>query len=59
MRPDRMQSALMDYVRNYLGNNYVEQQPFDIFTAFAESTPQTPLFFVLFPGVDPTNDIEK
>lgn len=54
-----MQSALMDYVRNYLGNNYVEQQPFDIFTAFAESTPQTPLFFVLFPGVDPTNDIEK
>lgn len=26
---------------------------------YAEMTPQTPVFFVLFPGVDPTPDVER
>jgi dynein heavy chain, axonemal len=26
---------------------------------FQETSPQTPIFFVLFPGVDPTPDVEK
>jgi len=42
-----------------LGNNFVEQTPFDIYTTYAEMNPQTPIFFVLFPGVDPTPDVER
>ncbi len=27
--------------------------------AYKEMRPNIPIFFVLFPGVDPTNDVEK
>jgi dynein heavy chain len=33
--------------------------PFDIMTTYAEMNPSTPIFFVLFPGVDPTPDVER
>jgi dynein heavy chain len=42
-----------------LGEIYIEQSPFDIYTTYAEMTPATPIFFVLFPGVDPTPDVER
>merc|ERR1712070_978303 len=42
-----------------MGRNYVEQAPFDMSAAFKESSPQTPFFFVLFPGVDPTPWVES
>ena len=35
------------------------QAPFDVEAAYAESSPSTPIFFVLFPGVDPTQEVEK
>lgn len=35
------------------------QEPFDIQMMFSDSTSQTPIFFVLFPGVDPTTAVEK
>jgi len=37
----------------------VVQEPFDIQQMFSDSTSQTPIFFVLFPGVDPTTSVEK
>jgi dynein heavy chain, axonemal len=59
MRPDRLSGALTQFVQENLGNQYVEQTPFDIFSTYAEMNPQTPIFFVLFPGVDPTPDVER
>jgi len=42
-----------------MGLRYVESAPFDIVATYDEMNPQTPVFFVLFPGVDPTPDVEK
>ena len=42
-----------------LGEQFIEAPPFDIYTTFAEMTPSTPIFFVLFPGVDPTPEVER
>ena len=42
-----------------MGDIYVEQQPFSMKETFMEMSPTTPIFFVLFPGVDPTPEVEK
>jgi len=41
-----------------MGIEYVEAPPFDIVRTYDEMNPQTPTFFVLFPGVDPTPEVE-
>lgn len=53
MRPDRVTQALRNYVRFRFGNRYIDARPFDIYKTNSESTKANPLFFVLFPGVDP------
>ena len=59
MRPDRLTNALTEFVGINLGQEYVEQAPFDIVKTYDEMNTQTPVFFVLFPGVDPTPEVEK
>jgi dynein heavy chain len=59
MRPDRLTSALSNFVIEKMGERYIEQSPFNIFEAFEESSKNVPIFFVLFPGVDPTPDVER
>ena len=54
MRPDRVSSALNNYVKEMMDERYVQQPPFNIFETFAETDKKIPIFFVLFPGVDPT-----
>jgi dynein heavy chain len=54
MRPDRVASALTSFVGEIMGEKYVEQPPFSVFETFAETNNKIPVFFVLFPGVDPT-----
>lgn len=59
MRPDRLTSALTQFIADIMGEKYIEQPPFSIFETFEETSKTTPIFFVLFPGVDPTQDVEK
>ena len=59
MRPDRLTGALTEFVRDNLGIRYVEQPPFDMVKCYNEMQPNIPTFFVLFPGVDPTPDVER
>jgi len=59
LRTDRVTSALSEYIAHELGDRYMNQPPFDMEDTFADSSAPTPLFFVLFPGVDPGGDIEK
>lgn len=59
MRPDRLTNALREFVSENLGVDYIEQPAFDMTSTFKEMNVQTPTFFVLFPGVDPTPDVEK
>lgn len=59
MRPDRVSSALTSFVSETMDERYVEQPPFNIFDTFDETDKKIPIFFVLFPGVDPTPEVER
>lgn len=41
-----------------MGSKYVEGRSVELFKAYKESSPSTPLFFILSPGVDPLKDLE-
>jgi dynein heavy chain len=58
VRPDRLSGALFEFVGQEMGIDFVEALPFDIVRTYDEMNPQTPTFFVLFPGVDPTPEVE-
>merc|ERR1719155_305366 len=53
-----MTAALGGFISEYIGPNFMIQQPFDMEDTYLDSSSQTPLFFVLFPGVDPGDKIE-
>ena len=59
LRPDRLQAALVQYVTESLGVEFIEQPAFDPFIVYNEMGVKTPAFFVLYPGVDPTPDVER
>eukprot|EP00744_Colponema_vietnamica_P001609 GILI01002651.1.p1 GENE.GILI01002651.1~~GILI01002651.1.p1 ORF type:complete len:1110 (-),score=404.88 GILI01002651.1:160-3150(-) len=59
MRKDRITSALTMFVYEQMGAQYIEQPPFNMAETYKETDPATPIFFVLFPGVDPTPDVER
>lgn len=59
MRPDRVTNALRTFILESLGEEYVTQPPFDMEATYDETTSSIPIFFVLFPGVDPTPWVEK
>uniref|UniRef100_A0A8C9AK17 Dynein axonemal heavy chain 11 n=1 Tax=Prolemur simus TaxID=1328070 RepID=A0A8C9AK17_PROSS len=58
LRPDRMTYALRNFVEEKLGAKYVERTRLDLVKAFEESSPVTPIFFILSPGVDALKDLE-
>ncbi|EMP29854.1 Dynein heavy chain 11, axonemal [Chelonia mydas] len=58
LRPDRMTYALRNFVEKKLGSKYVESTRMDLAKSYEESSPATPVFFILFPGVDPLKDME-
>lgn len=42
-----------------LGGKYVIGRSPDFAVSFEETSPTTPMFFILSPGVDPLKDVEK
>lgn len=42
-----------------MGQQYVEQPAFNMEEIFTETLNTVPIFFVLFPGVDPTPEVER
>jgi dynein heavy chain len=46
-------------VKEKLGEEFVTQTPFNMSTTYNFSTAQTPILFVLYPGVDPTPWVEN
>jgi dynein heavy chain len=54
LRPDRVAIVSASFVVNNLGQRFVEPPPLDMKAVLHDSTAQTPLIFVLSPGVDPT-----
>jgi len=57
LRPDRIVFATTAFIVNNLGARYTEPPVLDLNSVLGDSTPITPLIFVLSPGVDPTNQL--
>ena len=57
-RPDRLPVALSDFIQENLGDDFVNQSPFSMAKLFRDTTPKSPVLFVLYPGVDPTSWVE-
>jgi len=65
LRPDRITTALDMFIRRTLpnGDNYVDCDSTSSFfqvlsQSYADSTPTTPIFFILSPGANPVKDVE-
>lgn len=58
MRGDRLTFALQEFCTENIGEKYILQPPFDIQKIVPEMNKVTPCFFVLFPGVNPVEDIQ-
>ncbi|KAM9001324.1 dynein axonemal heavy chain 17 [Sarcophilus harrisii] len=58
MRPDRMTYAVRNFVEEKMGTKYVEGRSVEFSKSYEESSPSTPIFFILSPGVDPLKDVE-
>lgn len=59
LRPDRMIYAIKAFVEEKLGTKFIESRSVEFARSFEETSPTTPVFFVLSPGVDPLKDVEK
>jgi dynein heavy chain len=56
LRPDRLTAAMRKFVTNMIGTKYVTSQPYDLERSFQDSSPGTPIFVFLSPGVDVVSD---
>nr|CAD7593189.1 unnamed protein product [Timema genevievae] len=58
LRPDRMTYAVGAFIEEKLGAKYVEGRTVEFAKSFEETSPSTPIFFILSPGVNPLKDVE-
>jgi len=58
-RPDRISFCITTYIVRNLNQSFVEPPVLDLKAVLDDSTPQTPLIFVLSPGVDPTSILKQ
>ncbi|XP_031759446.1 dynein heavy chain 11, axonemal [Xenopus tropicalis] len=58
LRPDRMTYAIRNFIEEKLGSKYVEEARPDFAKSYEETSPATPVFFILSPGVNPLKDVE-
>lgn len=65
MRPDRITSAMDNFIRDTMpnGEKYVDMDSTSSFaqilnSSLQDSSPSTPIFFILSPGADPVKDVE-
>lgn len=53
LRPDRMTYAISVFIEEKLGVKYVEGKTVEFAKSYEETSPSTPIFFILSPGVNP------
>ena len=59
LRPDRITYAITNYIIETMTEKYIENLNFSMAETFKETSNLTPIFFVLFPGEDPTIKVEE
>ncbi|OXB64089.1 hypothetical protein ASZ78_002019 [Callipepla squamata] len=58
-RVDRVYRAVTDYVARTMGEKYVQPPVISIKAIFEQSSPYSPVVFILSPGCDPISDLMK
>ncbi|XP_013358995.1 PREDICTED: dynein heavy chain 10, axonemal isoform X2 [Chinchilla lanigera] len=58
-RVDRVYRAVTDYVTITMGEKYVQPPMISFENIFEQSTPNSPIVFILSPGSDPASDLMK
>ncbi|XP_065594770.1 dynein axonemal heavy chain 10 [Cyrtonyx montezumae] len=58
-RVDRVYRVVTDYVTLTMGEKYVQPPVISIKTIFEQSSPYSPVVFILSPGCDPISDLMK
>ena len=58
-RPDRVYNAVKLFVVEMLGEKFVQPPVLDYARIYAQSSPGSPMVFILSPGADPQSDIQK
>jgi dynein heavy chain, axonemal len=58
-RPDRVYNAVKLFVIEMMGEKYVQPPVLDYARIFSQSSPISPMVFILSPGADPQSDIQK
>jgi dynein heavy chain, axonemal len=59
MRPDKLAVMLTTFLRFHLGEEFVAQNPFHLPSIYQYASARSPILFILHPGTDPTEWIEK
>jgi len=58
-RPDRVYNAVKLFVIEILGEKFVQPPVLDYGRIYMQSSPLSPMVFILSPGADPQSDIQK
>ncbi|XP_059853521.1 dynein axonemal heavy chain 17 [Delphinus delphis] len=58
VRPDRMTYAIKNFVEEKMGSKFTEGRSVEFSKSYKESSPSSPIFFILSPGADPLKDVE-
>lgn len=58
-RVDRVIFAIKNYIEKEMKREFIEARPYNIEDIIEETPPTEPIIFVLSPGVDPTEQLQK
>eukprot|EP00727_Mastigamoeba_balamuthi_P014495 m51a1_g9670 putative dynein heavy chain axonemal (5182) ;mRNA; r:1243469-1265072 len=58
-RSDRLISAVNTFIAGNLDPKFIDPPPFDPLQAYEDSTPTSPLLFILAPGADPLDTVTQ
>lgn len=58
-RVDRVVFAIKNYIEKEMKREFIEARPNNIEDIIEETPPSEPVIFVLSPGVDPTEQLQK
>ena len=59
LRPDKLVPAMQNFVMHKMGKQFILPPEFELSSIYKDSSPTTPLIFVLSPGADPLNMLMK
>jgi dynein heavy chain len=58
LRRDKIELAMQDFICRYLEDRFIQPPPFDLRACYNDSSPTTPLIFVLSSGSDPNKELD-